>query len=213
MPPPQSPIPTPPQPPPPPHPTHLVGLALPLAGALGVHPQVGVQLVGTDPQVPHPARLQAQPCRRRRQQRQEERDAQGTTLPPTRSPTPALAAEIPARRHLATPRRRPGSLARPWDKSHSGWRGRGRRRASRGDKEEEEEERTKPLPFSTPSVSRTTGDAARHLHPSPSLGSRGAGDTVAAASLGKWGSVHRRLPAGTASGASGVEGEDGKVVI
>lgn len=81
----------------------------------------------------------------------------------------------------------------------------------RGDKEEEES--TKPLPFSTPRAGRTTGDAALHLHPSPPLGSRHAGDTVAAVSLGEGGSAHPWLPAGTVSGESGVEGEDGKVVI
>lgn len=58
----------------------------------------------------------------------------------------------------------------------------------RGDKEEEE--RTKPLSFSTPGARRTTGDAARRLHPSP-LGSRGAGDAEAVAGVPR-GSVHPR---------------------
>lgn len=61
----------------------------------------------------------------------------------------------------------------------------------RGDKEEEEEERSKPLSFSTPGARRTTGDAARRLHPSPPLGSRGAGDTAAVADVSR-GSVHPR---------------------
>lgn len=77
---------------------HLVGLALPLAGALGVHPQVGVQLVGADAQVPHPARLQAQPGRRR-QHGQEQRDAHGEPLPPTRAPAPGPAPASPTRSH------------------------------------------------------------------------------------------------------------------
>lgn len=104
--------------------------------------------------------------------------------------------------------------------------------------EEEEEAMSKPLRFSTPGARCLSGDAARHLGPSPS--SQGTGDGIVPQ---RWprgaprplrcprvggGGGAQRIP-GTRSRAAlavqwqrvralracgaGVEGEDGKVVI
>lgn len=79
----------------------------------------------------------------------------------------------------------------------------------RGDKgEEEEEERTKPLAFSTSRVCWTASDAACHLYPSLLPDSPGAGDTVAAVSLGECGSVHPLL---RRAGRVGWKGRTGRL--
>ena len=58
--------------------THLVRLTLPLAGALGIHPEVGIHVVGTDAGVRVSEGWQGQASRGHPKQQQQ----QGCPLPP-----------------------------------------------------------------------------------------------------------------------------------
>lgn len=154
-------------------PAHLVGLALPLAGALRVHPEVGVQLVGADPQVPHPDRLQAQPGGDGGQQGQEQSRKHRLSpaeLPPACVHPGSRAAKTPAR-HLAAlcPAAKLGT-------NHIGWKGKKKYQKGGREDKEEEEMRSKPLWFSAPAACWLCGDAARHLR--PSLSPQGDGDSI-----------------------------------